>query len=234
MSTSLAERFSLLSTPLVADACLRGKIPLRIAPSGLVSIPVNAKIAGRVLPARHAGSVDVFLETLEAARPGDVLVIDNAGRRDEGCIGDLITLESQAGGLAGIIVWGLHRDTPELETIGLPVFSYGTCPAGPQRLDERATDALSSAHFGEFTVTTDDVVFADPEGAVFVPAAKVEGILAAANCIWKKEREQAVAVGKGKTLREQLKFREFLSARAANPKLTFRQHLRSLGGSVEE
>ena len=39
--------------------------------------------AGRVRPARHVGSVDVFLEALEAAERGDVLVVDNEGRTDE-------------------------------------------------------------------------------------------------------------------------------------------------------
>ena len=54
----------------------------------------------RALPARHYGSADVFLEAMQAAHSGDVLVIDNGGLTDEGCIGDLTALEARASGLA--------------------------------------------------------------------------------------------------------------------------------------
>jgi regulator of RNase E activity RraA len=148
----LNKAFSNLSTPLIADACVKFGLPLRFAPTGIRSIISGSHIAGRVLPSRHYGSVDIFLEALENADPGDVLVIDNGGRMDEGCIGDLTVLEAKSSQLSGIIVWGCHRDTAELIQIGFPVFSYGTCPAGPIRLDTREEDALRSARIGSFEV----------------------------------------------------------------------------------
>jgi regulator of RNase E activity RraA len=228
------ETFSNLSTPLIADACLRLKIPLRLAPAGIHSLSMETRIAGRALPVRHYGSVDIFLEATGNARPGDILVIDNQGRMDEGCIGDLTTLEAQACGLAGIVVWGAHRDTAELQQIGFPVFSYGMCPAGPQRLDERDPQALVSAQFGDFTVTGEDVVFADADGALFAPIQEIEEIYSTAQGIWKKERRQAQEIQAGKKLRDQLQFEKYLEKRSADNKYTFRQHLRTFGGAIEE
>jgi 4-hydroxy-4-methyl-2-oxoglutarate aldolase len=88
-----------------------------VAPAGLNPIREGDRMAGEVLPVRHYGSVDVFLEAYESASGGEVLVIDNGGRTDESCIGDLTVLEAQAAGISGILVWGLHRDSAELTEI---------------------------------------------------------------------------------------------------------------------
>ena len=231
---SLASAFSNLSTPLTTDACVRLQIPLRVAPPGIRPVVPGTRAAGGVLPVRHRGSVDVFLEAMKGAQPGDVLVVDNEGRTDESCVGDLTVLEARAWGLSGLVVRGYHRDTDELVQIGFPVFSYGQHPAGPRRLDQRGSLDLSSAQWDGFVVDDNDVVFADNDGVLFVPSTQAEDILEAAKSIWKVERRQAETIKSGKKLSEQLDFDGYLAKRRSDPSYTFRRHLRERGGAIEE
>ncbi|MEJ3654623.1 RraA family protein [Actinomycetes bacterium KLBMP 9759] len=223
-------RFAALTTAHIADGCVRAQVPVRCAPTGVRAVVPGSRLAGRAAPAKHVGSVDIFLEVLT---PGAVLVVDNAGRVDESCVGDLMVLEAQAGGMAGIVIWGLHRDTAEIREIGLPVFSTGALPTGPLRLDERPADAVTSARIGECTVTGSDVVFGDDDGVLFVPADRLGDVLDAAERIRDTERRQAELIRAGTSLRSQVRFDGFLAARADEPGLTFREHLRRVGGAIE-
>ena len=94
----------------------------------------------------------------------------------------------------GLVVRGYHRDTRELVEIGFPVFSYGSYPAGPGRLDQRTPLDLSSAQWDGFTINHDDVVFADDDGVLFVSLHDAEKVLEAASAIRKHLRERGGAV----------------------------------------
>ena len=168
------------------------------------------------------------------AAPGDVLVVDNGGRLDEACVGDLVALEAQAAGLEGIVIWGLHRDTADMRAIGLPVFSLGAIPTGPLRLDARPRDALESAVVGDWTVSREDLVLGDDDGVVFVPSSQAEEIFTLAETIRDTERRQAERIRAGVSLRSQVQFSAYLTGRDKTPSLSFRDHLRAVGGSIEE
>jgi regulator of RNase E activity RraA len=221
-----------LTTAHLADGCLRVKIAPRCA--SLKAVVPGVRIAGRVLPARHFGSVDVFLEAIELSEPGDVLVADNDGRTDEACIGDLVALEAQRAGLGGIVIWGFHRDTAELREIGIPLFSLGANPCGPQRLEERDRDALASARIGDWIVAPADVIVADDDGVIALPSSKLAPIAQAARKIKETEIEHARLMRDGTSFRNQVGFRAFLEGRARAATLTFREHLRARSGSIEE
>jgi regulator of RNase E activity RraA len=232
-NSELVSRFERLTTAHLTDGCVRAGVEVRCAPFGVQALVPGWRIAGRALPARHSGSVDVFLEAFERASAGDVLVVDNGGRTDESCVGDLISIEAMDAGLSGILIWGLNRDTVDIREIGLPVFSLGTLPTGPLSVSARAGDALASAMVGSWSITSEDVVFGDEDGALFIPAAALESVLGFAETIRDTERGQATRIADGHSLRDQVHFSEFLAARDSNPDLTFRDHLKAVGGAIE-
>ncbi len=116
MDTTAAQ----LPTAAVADAAVRLGIPVAVAPVALTALLPGRPFHGPAAPVTHLGSVDVLLETIDDAPPGAVLVVDNGGRHDEACVGDLMLLEAKLAGMAGAVIWGLHRDTTQLREIGLP------------------------------------------------------------------------------------------------------------------
>lgn len=213
----------------VADACVRLGLPLRTA--ALVPLAPGTRFAGPVLPARHSGSVDVFLEAFGRAEPGDVLVVDDGGRDDEACVGDLVALEAQAAGLAGIVIWGRHRDTAELRRIGLPVLSLGALPNGPVRA--RHAGSQTDARVGDWRTDRRDVLIADDDGVLVVRADEAPKVASLAAAVRDTEAAQAARMREGVSLRAQTEFDRYLRDRAERG-VTFRQHLRSLGAAVEE
>ncbi len=214
----LQHRFAALTTAHVADACIRARVPVRCACALLRAVVPGSRLAGRVCPARH----------------GDVLVVDNGGRLDEACAGDLVALEAQAAGMEGMVIWGLHRDTADIRAIGLPVFSLGAIPTGPLRLDARAHDALASAVVGDWAVSREDLVLGDDDGVLFLPSPQAEEIFTLAETISDTERHQAEQIRAGVSLRSQVQFRAYLAKREKTPSLSFREHLRTVGGAIEE
>jgi 4-hydroxy-4-methyl-2-oxoglutarate aldolase len=221
------------TTPFIADACVVLSLPVRVGPPGLRGNVPGSKASGPARPARHAGSTDVFLEAIAASKPGDVLVIDNGGRTDEGCIGDLVVGEALMSGVVGTICWGTHRDTAAILAMGARVWSLGTCPNGPLELRRRVPTALEAANLGKITVTLDDYVFVDDDGVVVVAGADLPRIVDTAKDIASREGAQAARLLKGELLRTQFDLETYISRRHADPNYTFRDHLKTFGGAIE-
>jgi regulator of RNase E activity RraA len=221
------------TTPFIVDACVQLSLPVRVGPFGLRCNFPGSRAAGPARPARHAGSVDVFLEAIATANRGDLLVIDNDGRTDEGCIGDLVVGEAHISGIAGTVCWGTHRDTAAIAAIGARVWSFGMCPNGPLQLRLRAQEALTSARLGSILVAQDDFVFADDDGVVVVATRDLERIVETARDIATREGAQAVRLLEGEPLRTQFDLDRYLEKRKSDPSYTFREHLKGFGGAIE-
>lgn len=221
-----------LAAAPIADAALRLGVPLGFAPPAIRRLEPGPPVLGPAAPVTHLGSVDVILETIDDAPPGAVLVVDNGGRADEACVGDLLALEAREAGLAAIVIWGLHRDTAQLRTIGLPVFSLGATPSGPRRVPP-AGAAMRLAMLDGVRVEPGDLVAADDDGVLVVPAGRADEVLELAARIQATEQEQAERMAGGTSLRSQLGFAEYRRRQAEDPTYSLRRHLAERGGAIE-
>lgn len=222
-----------LAVAPLADAAVRLGLPVAFAPSSIRRFVPGEPVAGPAVPCRHSGSVDVFLEALGTAPAGGVLVIDNGGRLDEACIGDLTALEVAGAGLVGIVLWGLHRDSVELRRIGLPTWSLGSIPFGPRGERERPAGRLDRAMIGDAEVTAGHTVAADDDGVIVLPTDRFDEVVETAARIAANEAGQADGMRAGRSLRDQLRFQDYLDRRQREPDYGFRQHLAGVGGAIE-
>jgi regulator of RNase E activity RraA len=211
-------------TAPLSDALVALGMPLRI-PRDVKAQTRSEPVLGRVVGVLHDGSVDVFLEALDRCAPGEVMVVDNEGRDDEACVGDLVALELRQAGLAALVVWGRHRDSAQLESIGLPVFSLGPHPAGPRGQRRRRYGAV---RLGEY-----DLIAADQDGVLLLGPQHRDEVLRRARQIEASEREQAAGMRNGRTLRQQLDFAGYQRRRNAEETYGLRDWLRERGGAVE-
>lgn len=233
MDSAWIEQLKTLTTPHLADGCLSLGVPVRCAPAAVQALTPGMQCCGGARAVRHVGSIDIFMEALHDVNPGEVMVIDNGGRLDEACIGDIVLLEAQAAGIAAFVIWGLHRDSHELRQIGLPVFSMGAVPTGPQRLHARPPDAFSLAMVGPHAVTAQDFVVGDANGVLFLPRNRLADIINAAVGFRETEARQLQAMRCGHSYRAQTQFAAYLARRAHEPGYGFRQHLKDIAAAGE-
>lgn len=151
----------------------------------------------RTVPSgRHLGTAAV-----DAAGPGDVIVVAHHGRTHAAGWGGVLSAGAKRNGVVGVVVDGACRDLDEARDLDLPVYALAGVPVTARgRVLERAWNV--PVEIGGICVTPGDLVVADASGVVFVPAADLEQVLAIAEGIVAKERAMVEQVRAGRCLAE--------------------------------
>ena len=116
---------------------------------------------------------------IEAMPEGCICVADAMGVTDAGIFGDILCARMKKRGVAALVTDGVLRDVAGVRGTGLPVWCQGV--AAPP-----SVAGLTFVNWGEpigcggVAVFPDDVVVVDEDGAVLIPQALVDEIVAAA------------------------------------------------------
>jgi len=154
-------------------------------PATLRPVWAGAQVVGRALPVRTAPGDNLPLHlALEVAEPGEVLVVD-AGAVPHGYWGEVLTVAAQERGVLGLVIDGGVRDTDRLEALGFPVFSSFVALRGTAKDD--AGDVGEPLRLGAAEVSRGDVVVADRDGVVVIPADRFADVLDSARRRQEKE-----------------------------------------------
>ncbi len=139
------------------------------------------------------------VEAIDECRPGDVLVID-AFNSYPAIWGELATHSAKVKGLAGLVVWGAIRDTPEIARIGFPAFSsLVSANAGePKGFGEINVPVAIAGQ----TVEPGDWVVGDDDGVIVLPKAQAVELANRAMDVLEKENRLRGEIDAGKTLAE--------------------------------
>lgn len=117
-----------------------------------------------------------MLDAIDEAPAGSVYVIVLEDGLDYAGIGGLMTTAMKARGLAGAVVDGSVRDTPQIAKIQFPVFSRGVAPSSTVN-HYRFAGKNIEVKCGGVQVRAGDIVTADMDGVAVVPIEKAPEVL---------------------------------------------------------
>ncbi len=205
-ASDFVARLKRLDCCAVSDAL--DKLRLTGVAVGLSQLAGTQRIAGRVLtvklgvgeppagPLRHLGTT-----AIQAAQPGDIIVVEQRSGVYSGCWGGILSLGAKLRGVGGVIADGLVRDIDEARQHEFPVFARGVTPVTARgRVVELSNN--QPVKIADIEVKAGDYAIADGSGVVFIAAENVEAVLAAAEGIAAVEAAMTKALVGGQAITE--------------------------------
>ncbi|MFF4254050.1 RraA family protein [Streptomyces sp. NPDC001663] len=174
--------FQAVPTTTLADLLGRGQVmDIGIRPLWGPS----ERVAGPAFTVRCPPGDNLMLHAaIHRAEPGSVVVVES-GDLDWALAGGNVCAVAQRRGVAAFVLDGLIRDLAEVRELRFPVFARGVIPIPGAK--SAAAPLGEPVTCGGVRVEAGDIVVADEEGVVAVPAARRAEVLTAARARLAKE-----------------------------------------------
>ena len=168
-------------------------LPTSAVDTALRPVWAGASVAGPAFPVECAPGDNLAIHlALEQVPRGSVLVV-TAGGFIAGYWGEVLTVAAEAAGVIGLVIDGGVRDTAALAARRFPVFARGISVRGTRKVC--APSVGQPILLAGAPVSAGDLVVADDDGVVVIPAGQVERTLS----------NGMVRVDKEETIMEQLR-----------------------------
>jgi regulator of RNase E activity RraA len=148
-----------------------------------------------------AKALQGMLDTIDEAGPGSVYVMVLEDGLDYAGIGGLMSTAMKYRGLAGAVVDGGIRDTPQITKLQFPVFSRGIVPSTTVNHYRFAGKDVPVTCAG-VPVRAADIVVADMDGIVVVPKEHAAEVLKKAQQLDNTEHSMLPFIEKYRSIRE--------------------------------
>lgn len=162
---------------------------------GIRPVWPGARTAGAAFPARGERGDNLALQyAVREAPPGSVIVYDGGGG-EFGYCGEILASIAMVRGVSGLVLDGTVRDIDELASLGFPVFARGVAMRHAAKRD--AGTRGESVMLGHRKIRMGDVVVADTDGVVVVPAEQISMALDGAIARRDFERDRLATIRSG-------------------------------------
>jgi 4-hydroxy-4-methyl-2-oxoglutarate aldolase len=172
VDASIVREASQYASSILADvAGRRGALNGRIAP-----LAPSMRFAGPALTVEVRPGDNLMIHAAMAiAKPGDVIVVDGKGDLNAALIGEIMSQQCVALGVAAVVIDGAVRDSEAIRALGFPMFAAGLNPNGPTKnVPGRLNHPVS---IGGVTIHAGDLVVGDADGVTVVERAKAASLL---------------------------------------------------------
>ncbi len=130
-------------------------------------------------------------------QPGDIVVVDARGHMGSGVFGEMMMTYFMGRGGVGVVVDGCIRDYPEAKNLGLGLWLRGTTPNFHTQTDIAPFAVNVPIACADTLVMPGDIIVADDDGVVVVPAALAPELLhkAGAHVEWEEFSRRRLSQG---------------------------------------
>jgi 4-hydroxy-4-methyl-2-oxoglutarate aldolase len=181
---------------ILADvAGRRGALHGRIAP-----LAPSMRFAGPALTVEVRPGDNLMIHAAMAlAKPGDVIVVDGKGDLSSALMGEIMSQQCVALGVAAVVIDGAVRDSEAIRELGFPMYAAGLNPNGPTKsVSGRLNHPIS---IGGVTVHPGDLVVGDADGVTVIERAKAAAMLPLASAKVAAETQRIADIKSRKALR---------------------------------